>query len=334
LTLLFLASAMEREKLLGMLESSLEGDPPPLLPDEEDLELEEELDDEELDEDEDKDEDGEDVLDEYELAREMALHPEVAEPLKMTGKGEDMLFVCGAIERWLSHRPQGPLELGLAGAQMLMPMVLSWSATLTHALAQGPLSLEELQRALGAVLEPEAVETQLEAMVNSGQAEALYGTGRRPGYALSDWGREAITPIVAAVRFEQRYPEDDVLDPDVFDVEAAFQMALPLIRVPDGLTGACRAGVRLPGAEAEDLIAGATVEVADGRVASSSPLLDREPETWVTGTAHDWCETVVDPGEAMLELGGDVELAAGLVEALHERLFGAEPAGPPRLRLP
>ena len=304
LTLLYVAGSMDREDLLELLEASLSGVAAPL-PDEEEVE---DFEQEELEaEEEDLDE---------------ALDPSLHAPLELTGKGEEILFVSGTIERWLSRCPQGPLELGLAGARALAPMVLSWSATLTHALASGPLTLEELEQALAAVLDPEAVEQQLESLVNSGQAEALYGSGRAPSYALTDWGREAISPIVAAVRYEQRYPEDDVLDPDVFDVEAAFQMALPLIDVPSDVRGTCRAGVRIPGAEGEELVAGSTVEVEGGRVTSSSPLLDRVPETWATGTPLDWSEAVIDPAAAGLDVGGDIELAEGLIEALHQRLFG------------
>ena len=305
LTLLYVATSMDREGLLAMLEASLDGVPAPL-PDE----------DEDYAEDEDEDE----LEQDEELAE--ALDPDLHTPMQLTDKGEEMLFVSGTIERWLLRCPQGPLELGLAGARALAPMVLAWSATLTHALASGPLTLAELERALAAVLDPETLEQQLESMVNSGQAEALYGSGRAPSYALTDWGREAVSPIVAAVRYEQRYPEDDVLAPDVFDVEAAFEMALPLVHLPGELRGTCRAGVRLPGAEGEELVAGSTVEVEGGRIAAASPLLDRVPETWATGTPLDWCEAVIDPAAAGLDMGGDVELAGGLIEALHERLFG------------
>lgn len=309
LTLLYVATSIDREGLLAMLESSLEGVPPPL-PGEEGADYEDEL------EEEDEEPDEDDAEPEEALAGE---DPEALSPLQLTAKGEEMLFVSGTIERWLGRCPQGPLELGLAGAAALAPMVLSWSATLTHALAQGPLTLKDLEQALASVLEPEALKRQLESMVKSGQAEALYGIGRAPGYSLTDWGREAIAPIVAAVRYERRYPEPDVLAPDVFDAEAAFQMALPLIRVPAEARGTVRAGVLISGEE--ELVAGSTVEVADGRVAGSSPLLDRTPETWATGTPLQWCETVIDPAAAKLDLGGDVELCQGLIEALHERLF-------------
>jgi hypothetical protein len=307
LTLLYVATSIDREGVLAMLEASLAGVPPPI-PDEDEVEDDavgpyeenefEEEDFEELDE----------------------LDPLAGVPMETTLKGEDFLFVSGSIERWLRRCPQGPLELGPAGARALAPMVLAWQATLTHALSPAPATLEELQRALAAVLDPEAVEQQLEMLVGSGQAEVLHGVGRAPSYELTDWGREAISPIVAAVRYELRYPEDDVLPPDVFDVEAAFQMALPLLHLPPDLRGTCRAGVRIPGEE--ELVAGSTVEVANGRVAASSPLLDRVPETWATGSPLDWCETVTDPAVAALDLGGDVELAARLIEALHERLFG------------
>jgi DNA-binding HxlR family transcriptional regulator len=304
LTLLWVATSADRGNLLTMLESSLEGDDALRAPDEGQIDYDEALEEED---------------------EELDAHV----PMQLTGKGEEMLFVSGAIERWLRRCPQGSLELGPAGARALAPMVLSWSATLTHALAPGPVSLAELQRVLAAALDPETVERRLEELVDSGQVKALHESGRAPRYTLTDWGREAISPIVAAVRYEQRYREEDVLDPDVFDVEAAFQMALPLIRVPAEARGTVRAGVRIPGEETDEaeLIAGSTIEVEDGRVTASSALLERMPETWVTGTPLDWCETVIDPAEAKLEMGGDVALAQGLIEALHERLwpFGGVP---------
>ena len=319
LTLLYVATSMDREGLLAMLEASLEGVPAPLPDEEGDEDYADPA-------DEDYAEDELELEQDEELAE--ALDPELHTAIQLTDKGEEMLFVSGTIERWLRRCPQGPLELGLAGARALVPMVLSWSATLTHALAPGPQTPAELEWALAAVLDPETLERQLESMVNSGQAEALYGSGRALSYALTDSGREAISPIVAAVRYERRYPEDDVLAPDVFDVEAAFEMALPLLRLPGELRGTCRAGVRLPGAEGEDLVAGSTVQVEGGRIAATSPLLDRAPETWATGTPLEWCEMVIDPATAGLDMGGDVELAQSLIEALYERLFG--PAGPTR----
>jgi len=312
LTLLYVAGSMDREDLLRLLETALEGIPPSVPEEDEDDDYED--DDEDEDDEDEGLYDGGDLLD-YDDEDD----PGPDAKMQATAKGEEFLFVVETIERWLGRCPRGPLELGLPGARALLPMVCSWSATLTHALSAEALTREELERALPD-LDSEAIEGQLESMVNSGQAEALYGSGRAPSYSLTDWGREAVALIVAAVRFELRYPEEDVLPPDVFDVEAAFQMALPLLRLPPELRGTCRAGVRLPGEE--QLVAGATVEVADGRVAASSPLLESAPVTWATGSPLNWCETVVDPAAGGIEVGGEIGLAAGLVQALHERLFG------------
>ena len=67
-------------------------------------------------------------------------------------------------------------------------------------------------------------------------------------------------------------------------------------------------------------LAGATAQVNLG-VVVSSPLLDEEPETWVTGDPLGWCQTVIDPTAGKITVGGERRLAGALLESLHERLF-------------
>jgi DNA-binding HxlR family transcriptional regulator len=329
LTLLYVAGSLDRGRLLELLEEALSGRLPPV-PDEEEVEeyeeeLEEGYEDEELEDEElDDGEDEEEELDDGAVATlppilrrvENPIGPHT--PLRTASKGDEFLFVAAAMERWLRNCPQEPLHLGLRGARALAPLICGWSATVTHALAPEPLTLAELDRAVGLVDRDVAV-AHVESLERSGQVEALPGGGETR-YALTDWGREGISPIVAAVRYECHYPQDDVLPPDVFDVEAGFQMALPLLRLPPGLRGDCRLGVQIPGDE--PLMAGATAQVDRGVVVSSSPLLDKVPGTWASGTPLDWCEAVVDPSATTLESGGDAELTGALIEALHERLFG------------
>ncbi len=304
LTLLFVAGSFERERLLELLEGALTGEMPPV-PDTDEVEAYES----ELAEEEEWGEQDEEELD------------DPHRQMRTTSKGEEFLFVAATIGRWLRNCPDGPLELGLRGAKALAPLICGWSATVTHALAPEPLTFPELDHEVG-ILDEDGVATHLDMLLRSGQAAELPGAAAdgEPRYALTDWGREGIAPIVAAVRFECHYPEDDVLPPDVFDVEAGFQMALPLLELPPHLRGSARLGVQIP--DGEPLIAGATARVDRGRVLSASPLLEEDPETWATGTPLDWCEAVVDPAAAKLHAGGDAELAAALIEALHERLFG------------
>lgn len=187
------------------------------------------------------------------------------------------------LERRLRDRPHGPLEIGPAGAEPIAAIASCWSAALTHAIAEGPHTLAELDRKVASLYGADIVLEHVEALVRTGQAEALrpesYGEAR---YALSDWGREAIAPLIAAAHHECHFPSDDVLAPEILDVEAAFQIAGPLLRLLPSLRGTCRPSVRLP--DDKHLLAGATVEVREGRIASTSILLEQKPKTWATGS--------------------------------------------------
>jgi DNA-binding HxlR family transcriptional regulator len=327
LTLLFVAGAMDRELVLDLLERALSGGVLYSIDaDLGDAELfaDYEEDEEELDHEDDyEEEEYEDDEEEEEFAGgSLALAPRPSQigphtPMRASAKGEQFLFVVSILERWLQNCPNGPLQLGLEGAAAIAPLACSWSATVTHALAGEPLTLVELERVVG-ILDRSTLNEHVEAMESCGQAEALRSEGETR-YLLTEWGREGIAPICAAIRFELHYPEGDTLPPDILDVETAYQMALPLLRLPADLSGSCRLGVQIPGGE--PLMAGAAAQVRAGRVASSSPLLEEDPKTWATGSPLDWLDTVVDPSAARLKAGGDTQLATALIRCLHETLF-------------
>jgi len=326
LTLLYVCGSMEREDLLELLAEAQGGGllspSTGVVPDDDDIAAEER---EEREAEEVREALGEEEYGEYEEEGGMRLRttdPLTPEPLmRTTAKGEEFLFIAFAMERWLEKCPGGPLELGPRGARALAPLICCWSATVTHALAPAPLTIEELDRAVQ-ILDRPTVEEHLEALERSGQVREVPDSGSAR-YALTDWGREGISPIVAAVRYERRYPERDVLPPDVFDIEAAFQMALPLLSLPPELCGDCRLGVQIPGGE--PLMAGASVRVERGCVMSSTALLGEQRDNFVTGAPIDWCETVIEPHLKKLICGGDPEVTNGLIAALHERLFGDIP---------
>jgi hypothetical protein len=336
LTLLFAGGSTNREGLLELLEAALAGgrlDSSPGALDEGELgecedEYEEEDDDDydENDEEEgDYDDDGEleegerllDTLPPVLLESQGLLDPHAG--VRATERGVEFLFVAAALERWLRRCPEGALEPGPGASAAIASLVCCWSATVTHALAGQPLTLPELHRAVG-ILDYETAEEHVAAMERTGQV-ALQPAGGETRYALTDWMREGISPIIAAARYECHYPEQDVAPPDVLDVAAPFQLSLPLLLLPPDLRGSCRLGVRIP--HETRLMAGATAEVDRGRVLASSPLLEREPENWATGSPLDWMDTVVDPAAAGVELGGDEQLAVALLVSLHETLFGA-----------
>ncbi len=237
---------------------------------------------------------------------------------RSSAKGTQIVYVAAILQRWLRNRPGGPLEIGAPGGGAVASLLCGWSGTVTHALAREPLTLAELDRAVVPIPEREVVAEHLDAMRRVGQVEVLE-VGGETRYALTDWMREGIAPIAAAARVEVHHPEEQMAPPDVLDVEAAFQLALPLLGLPPDLRGSCRLGVQIPGGP--PLMAGATVDVEGGAAVSSSTLLDEDPETWATGSPVDWLDTVIDPAAERIKAGGDVRLTSALIECLHQRLF-------------
>jgi hypothetical protein len=313
LTLLFAAGSADREVLVNVLESAFDGGMLRALQTEraeEGLPEDDTFDDEEFDPAElDDDELGEALL-------EVPLDDSSAAP-GAPGKGMALIHVIEVLKRWLGECPAGPLELGQQAGNAIAPLVCCWSATVTHALASEPLTLAELDRAVPG-LDYDTVEEHVEAMERADLAEAVNGTGETR-YALTEWMRRGFAPIAAAARMELHYPEPDVAPPEALDVDAAFQLVLPLLWLPPEVSGTCRLDVRIPGEG--DFAVGAMAEVADSRVVSSTPLLEEKPETLITGTPLQWLDTLVDPPSPQLGVAGDLTLVHWLVVALHEVLF-------------
>lgn len=296
LTLLWIAGSADRDVLLEMLEGALEGGR--LGPLGDDPEEEEEYEPYEGD------------------LEENGIGPDTL--MRASSKGEQFLFVAATLERWLRNCPNGPLALGPKGADAIAPLVCCWSATVTHALASEAMTLSELDRAVQS-LSYDTVAEHVEAMERIGQVEALPDPGETR-YALTDWMREGFAPIGAAVRMELHYPEPDVAPPEALDVDAAFQLVLPLLELPEELDGTCRLDVRVPGESSFPI--GAMAEIEGGRIVSSSPLLDGGGRAFITGTPIQWLDTLVDPPSLQLGVSGDFNLVHGMLVALHETLFG------------
>ena len=301
------------------------GGPGPV-PEEEvpDESLEDDLDDfEDFDDTEDSDEfEDLDEFEEDEDEEELGELEDEDEPkYRATPKAGDMIRVVFALRRWLERRGGGAPEptRDPAAGPAIVALICGWSSTAIHALAAEPLTLAELRQAVHAV-DDETTSQVLGELERAGLAALRPGEGE-PRYELTEWGREAIAPLIAAACYERLHPAPLALPPDVLDVEAAFQMALPLLELPEDVTGSCRLGVWIPGDE--PTMAGATAEVHAGRIASSTPLLEESPETWITGLPLPWCEAAIDPSRReKLKSGGDEKLIDVLLTALHQRLFG------------
>jgi DNA-binding HxlR family transcriptional regulator len=242
---------------------------------------------------------------------------------ELTASGEELTFVVAALEGWLAGAPDGPLTLGSNAAKApVKALAEGWSTTMLRALAAGPLSLTELDRVIGGLSYP-AIERRLGAMRLARQIEVCSGDGRGTPYAVTDWLRLGIAPLTAAARWERRYLPETTAAIGRLDAEAAFLLALPLLRLPAGTSGACRIAVDIPNGKKRRL-AGVMVEVEKGKIASCSTRLDGHPEAWLLGSPAAWLAAVIEHDTDRLAFGGDGQLGRVLVEGLHATLFGTK----------
>jgi DNA-binding HxlR family transcriptional regulator len=239
---------------------------------------------------------------------------------ELTGPGQELLFVASVLEGWLWGAPGGPKPPGSNAAKAaIKALVEGWSTTMLRALAAGPLSLTELDSLIDSLSYP-ALERRLGAMRLTGQIEAHPSNGRGTPYAVTEWLRQGVAPLVVAAQWERRHRPQGTPPIGRLDTEAAFLLAVPLLRLPAQLSGSCRMAADIPMGKKRRL-AGVMVEVENGVVVSCNTQLQGHPDAWALASTAGWLSAVVEHDGTCLELGGDSRLARALVDGLHEALF-------------
>lgn len=245
----------------------------------------------------------------------------------LTSAGEQLIAVATALQNWLAEAPDGPIALGDPAAKSAVKaLVDGWKATIVRVLAARPLALTELAKLITGISYP-TLERRLTAMRRTGQLQACRaGNGSRGNpYEATLWLRQAVAPLVAAVAWERAWAPAQTRALSRIDIEAFFLLAVPLLDLPEELSGRCRLAVELGrGGEAE--YAGATVTVQSGGRRSLVARLEGDSEAWIGGTAGSWLRWMNGGSAGQIELGGDVTLARPILEALHQA------ASPTRLK--
>jgi DNA-binding HxlR family transcriptional regulator len=247
--------------------------------------------------------------------------PGVVECL-LTSAGDDLLLVMVALEQWLHAAPEGSMVFDSdAGKMAIKALVGGWSSTILGSLASGPQSLSQLARGISTVSYP-TLERRLGALRLAGLLLASPNEGEGIPYTVTEWLQQGIAPLAAAVRWERLNFPDDTPPMTRLDTETAFLLALPQLRMEVGLAGYCRVGVDMN--DGDIRLCGAIANVVKGRVVSSNVNLEGVVDAWATGSMPAWGRALVGAGSDRLDLGGDRKLCGGLVDGLHETLFGAE----------
>jgi DNA-binding HxlR family transcriptional regulator len=250
-------------------------------------------------------------------------HPVEVAPgqiFRVSDRGHEALFVAFVVERWLQSAPHGPLSFDdPETAGTVAALAEGWSATVVHMLAREPMTLRELDEAIDG-LGSRVLKRHLGAMQSTGQVEASAKSDEAI-YALTDWARAGIAPLIASARLERRNPMEGMAPIDALDVDAGFRMSLPLLELPRELSGSCRLGLNLKEDESVSLT-GVTVRIEEGRVVSCRDGLDTAANAWAAATAADWLDTVIEPDAKRVRTGGDRWLSGAVLDNLHKTLFG------------
>ncbi len=234
--------------------------------------------------------------------------------------GHELLAVAEILAAWLASFPETPTRFGSGSAKSAIKALLDgWSTSMVRALAGRPLSLTELDSVIDSVSYP-SLERRLGAMRLGGLVEPLSSEGRGTPYAVSEWLRRGIAPIAAAARWEGRRLGHEAPPVTVLDAEAAFLLALPLLRLPTAASGSCRLAVQVGGGARLGL-AGVVASVEGGRVTTCEARIENPADSWALGTIAEWFAAVLEGDTDALTVGGDVALAEGIAGALHDTLF-------------
>jgi DNA-binding HxlR family transcriptional regulator len=239
---------------------------------------------------------------------------------ELTRSGQDLLFVLNALERWLESAPDRSVQIGgNAGKAAIKALAEGWSTTMVRALAAGALSLTELDRVISSLSYP-SLERRLSAMRLAGLIESRPSNGRGNPYAVTDRMRYGIAPLMAAARWERRHQASSTAPLGGIDVEAVLLLAAPLLQVPEGTSGSCRIATQIANGDAGRL-AGATITLEGGRLASCTTKLGGDPDAWALGSPTAWLAAMIERDADGFELGGDSGFARALLNALHGSLF-------------
>lgn len=234
---------------------------------------------------------------------------------EITAAGRALLEVAATLQTWLDRSPGGGVELGTTAAKSaIKALVEGWGSNIVRALSTRPLSLTELNRLIPRISYP-SLERRLTAMRQVGLLEVASGAGRSSPCAATDWLRLAVLPLAAAIGWERQFAPRATSDLRRLDVEAAFLLLIPLIDLPERLSGRCRLAVEVHEG-ASPAPAGVVVSIEHGEVLGCVPSLEGEADGWAWGKPRAWLPRFADGHAEGLEVGGDARLAKAVIGAV------------------
>lgn len=243
---------------------------------------------------------------------------------ELTDLGRAIVEVADLVEGWLSRAPHGPIAFGSEPAKgAIRALVAGWGSTVLRALAARPLSLTELDSVVVDLSYP-SLERRVSAMRAARQIEMLSNDpGAAKPYAVTEWTRQAVGPLVAAGRCECDHLAETADPLTRKDIEAALLLTIPLVELPAATSGSCVLGVSADGeGKLGESLVSVEVGVQEGEVVSCVPRPESETGTRATGPVESWVTVILEGRIDGVSIdGGDAELARALVEGMHTSLL-------------
>lgn len=238
---------------------------------------------------------------------------------ELTDAGRELLRVASLLDTWLKRCPDESLTLGGGPAKAVVrSLTEGWSTTMLRALAAKPLTLTELDRLIATLSYP-SLERRLASLRLAGIVAERPGRLRGTPYAMTDWGRLCVGPLLAAAHWEHCHLPTSAPSIAALDIETVFLLAATLIRLPASDAGTCRLAVEL-GDGGTAGCAGVAVDIREGELASCTTRLEGDATAWIIGGQTAWFTAMIEGNPPDLEIGGDTAFARKLIEGLHTAL--------------
>ncbi len=145
---------------------------------------------------------------------------------ELTDGGRGLLELDEVLDRWLAEAPHRPPRPGTdAATAAVKALADGWSAGVVAGIATGLLTLGELAREIGSASYP-LLEHRLAALRQAGLVQPCAASRRDTRNTPDYWLRRAVTPLLAAARWEQLH------DPAAARLSRADREALSLLAAP------------------------------------------------------------------------------------------------------
>jgi DNA-binding HxlR family transcriptional regulator len=232
---------------------------------------------------------------------------------RLTAAGRGLVEVVNAVIGWLLSHPKRPLdESSPIGWRAFAALADAWnSAIIEWVVRRSPTEGDAAKGIAG--LNARKIKKELRRLRGAGLIGKRKGRDGEERYRLTDWGRRGIGVLVAAAAWEQAFVVDR-MPISVVDAVVALLGALPLMRLPEDVSGLCTLTASVePGDEARPRAGMVWAKVRHGRVvACGEGAPGRDADAWISGTFNAWLAAVIDNRDA-LQAGGDRELAGAVI---------------------